>query len=98
MFWTLPPSAVSDYAAKVFAFALQGLANRGGVPALFVNTTVLDFDFPGSDEAWRVYLAASLGITWHTVPVVTPNSSEPGPGLCDLAAHFRGVAPTGMAV
>ncbi len=110
-YWTLPASAVDDYAAKAFVFALQGLANRGGVPALFVNTSVLDFDFPGSDDAWRSYLAESLGVVWQAVPVVDPNATTTTtgpvggasggggePGLCDLAAHFRSVAPTGMAM
>ena len=69
VFWTLPNSVIDSYDAKALIFALQGIVNRGsGAPRLFVNTTVLDFDFPGSDDAWRAYLAANMNVTWQSLP------------------------------
>ena len=83
VFWTLPANVSSDYAAKALAFSLQGLANRGpGEPRLFINTSALDFDFPGSDDAWRRYLAADYNVTWE----------REVDGLCALVQRFRGVA------
>ena len=76
VFWTLPYSLTEDYAAKALVFALQGLANRGPRAALFVNTTTLDFDFPGSDNAWHDYLARELNVTWLALNETTARGIE----------------------